>query len=140
MSATRRSCWRSCGCPNVRFRPAILQLLGKDEVTFRVPGRPVFKLSSNQAAETLSSLFSEFLDVYRKLLKPEQKQVYGRLLACSEPPRVSEVIPRFSRDREDDLGCLRALRGTGLIRPEADKRWESRRRGIVTDFGDSLNQ
>ena len=122
------------------LRAAIGSLFKKHDIEIQIPNGPVLRFSSSEAAETLSALFRDFIEVYEALLNEYQREVYRRILSYKVPPTVSQIIPGFDRETKEHLGCLRALRGIGLIRPETDESWNKDSRVVVTKFGASLNK
>lgn len=124
------------------LRKTISKLIEKDSISIQLPGGTVVQFSSRQAAEALSSVFRDFVEVYNDphVLDAYRREVYRRILSYDKPPTVSAIIPDFDRENEMQLGCLRALRGIGLIRPEDGQKWNSDSRIVLTKFGVSLNK
>jgi len=122
------------------LRKAIRTLVEKESISIQLPSGPLVHFSSKQAADTLSGLFRDFIEVYGRLLSEYQREVFRRILSYQTPPTVSAVIPGFNREKPEHLGCLRALRGIGLISPENGEKWNSDSRIVVTKFGTSLDK
>jgi hypothetical protein len=108
-------------------------------VSFKIPNGPDIKLSSSDASKTFTALFAAFLAAYHDLLNPFQRGVYNQILTSEKPPIVSNIIPDFDRENKDHIGCLRALRGIGLIAPGDGGPWRADSRIVLTDFGRLLN-
>jgi hypothetical protein len=122
------------------LRRPFKKLIEKDQISIQIPNGPRIQLSSNEASDVLSRLFNDFLLAYNELLNDYQKAIYRKILSHKDPPTVSELIPDFSRDNQDHIGCLRALRGIGLIRPGDNRSWTIDSRIVITKFGTSLNK
>jgi len=103
--------------PGVILLIVILGLLARRKISVEIANVGKLTLSSKEAGEKLSELFSEFDKVYKTLLKEEHRRFFRQVLDYEGTPPVKEMIPGFKRDSEEQLGMLRALRGLGLIAP-----------------------
>ncbi len=110
----------------------------RDRIEVSLPGGVQVQLSSKAAGQELSTLFREFHVVYRSLLKESERRLFRQFLACRGTPTVRDLLPNFSRESEEQLGGLRALRGLGLITPVGGGSWSEDSQITVTEFGRAL--
>lgn len=116
----------------------ILYLFSRKNVGVKLPNGTEIKMTGEKAGSSLAELFEEFLNVYNSLLTERHKELFREILAAEGEPTVGHMIPGFSRDSEENMTALRALRGMGLIRPAQGKRWDAHSKIEVTKFGRAL--
>ncbi len=115
-------------------------------IKVKLPAIGEIEMSSVEAGEKLSELFSEFYTIYNQLLKEHERSLFRKILSLDHQATVSELLPEFKRDKkwlesdigETQIGMLRAIRGLGLIAPVGGKEWKPESKIEVTKFGKSL--
>ncbi|QDU66189.1 hypothetical protein [Engelhardtia mirabilis] len=123
----------------VIFRAPLTTLLRRREIRVRY-GSMELVVPASETESALQDVFAGFLEQYERLLRPFHREVMETVLRSVEPRRVDEVIEGFDRDDPEHIGCLRALRGLGLVVPAGGGAWSSETRIEVTAFGRSLTK
>ena len=123
----------------VIFRKPLTTLLHRREIRARY-GALELVVPGAEAENALQDVFAGFLEQYDRLLRPFHRKVMETVLRSAVPRRVDEVIEGFDREDSEHIGCLRALRGLGLVVPEGGGAWRPEARIEVTGFGRSLTK
>jgi hypothetical protein len=129
----KASLWPLFGLVVIReFKGVITDSLDhSNKMTLKFAGIEL-EISKEDAAQTLS----DYLDATLRLVKPQQRRLFQRLLAYSTPPTVEDVFPAFDHKTSiEELTTLRSLRGAALIRPEPDGFWTPKSLIVITSAG-----
>ena len=113
----------------------VSKILQKRKIRITLPGQASIEVSTEDAEQALSQVFTEFYLVFNKLLHPTHKEFFRTILNSEAKLRVNELIAEFDRNNKEHIGVLRALRGLGLIEPKGGGPWKEESIIEVTKFG-----